>query len=114
METLFAGASRSMSKPLVVSIPHHLGKDEAVRRLKDGIVYLKTSQANRISVVEDNWIGDRLDFLVAALGQNASGSIDVSEDQVTCSVNLPWMLAMLADKARTLIQKEGTLLLEKK
>ena len=27
----------TMSKPLVVSIPHRLGKDEALRRLKDGL-----------------------------------------------------------------------------
>lgn len=26
-----------MSQPLVVSIPHYLGKDEAVRRLKTGL-----------------------------------------------------------------------------
>jgi hypothetical protein len=27
----------TMSKPLVVSIPHRLGKDEALRRLKNGL-----------------------------------------------------------------------------
>ena len=26
-----------MSEPLVVSIPHHLGKEEALRRLKSGL-----------------------------------------------------------------------------
>ncbi|UDL95189.1 MULTISPECIES: polyhydroxyalkanoic acid system family protein [Lichenihabitans] len=103
-----------MSKPLVVSIPHHLGKQEALRRLKDGIGYLKTNQSNRISVLEDKWLDDRLEFLVGAMGQTASGSLDVADDQVICTVQLPWVLALLADKAKGLIQKEGTLLLEKK
>ena len=29
--------SGRMSEPLVVTIPHRLGKDEAARRIKDGI-----------------------------------------------------------------------------
>ena len=103
-----------MSKPLVVSLPHHLGKQEALRRLKDGIVHLKTSQAGKMSVIEEQWQDDRLTFRVAALGQTASGTIDVLDDQVTCSVQLPWVLALLAEKARGLIQKEGHLLLDKK
>ena len=32
-----------MSEPLVVSIPHHLGKEEALRRLKTGLVEIGTS-----------------------------------------------------------------------
>ena len=103
-----------MTKPLVVSIPHHLGKQEALRRLQDGIGHIKTQYAGKISVLEDTWTGDRLDFKVGTLGQNAAGSIDVSDDQVTCSVQLPWVLALIAEKAKVLIQKEGTLLLEKK
>ncbi len=103
-----------MSKPLVVSLPHHLGKQEALRRLKDGIAHLKSSQAGKMSVIEEQWQDDRLTFQVAALGQAASGTIDVLDDQVTCSVQLPWMLALLAEKARGLIQKEGHLLLDKK
>ena len=103
-----------MSKPVIVSIPHHLGKQEAVRRIKDGIVHLRTTQANKVSVIEENWEGDQLAFRIGAVGHSVSGTIDVAEDQVTCTVQLPWVLAMLADKARGLIQKEGVLLLEKK
>ena len=104
-----------MSKPVVVSIPHHLGKQEAVRRIRDGIVHLRTTQANKVSVLEENWDGDNLAFKIGAVGQAVSGTIAVAEDQVTCTVQLPWVLAMLAEKARGLIQKEGNqLLLEKK
>ena len=103
-----------MSKPLVVSIPHSLGKQEALNRLKHGVEHLKTTQAGKVSVLEEKWSADRLDFRVGALGQSASGTIEVADDHVTCAVQLPWMLAMLAEKARGLIQKEGTLLLEKK
>ena len=103
-----------MSKPLVVSIPHHLGRQEAARRLRDGLTHIKAGYASTVSVLEDRWTGDTLAFRIAALGQQASGTIDVKDDQVTCSVQLPWVLALIAEKARGLIAKEGTLLLEKK
>jgi hypothetical protein len=51
---------------------------------------------------------------VGALGQSVSGHLQVEEDQVRVELQLPWMLAMLAEKAKGLIQKQGTLLLERK
>ena len=39
-----------MSEPLVVSIPHHLGKEEALRRLKTGLAEVGTSFGHLFSV----------------------------------------------------------------
>ena len=103
-----------MTKPLVVSIPHQLGQTEAKRRLVTGIEQLKRDYGNKLAVVQDQWTGDRLDFRVSALGQGVSGIIDIGDDTVTLALQLPWVLAILADKARTLIQKQGQLLLERK
>ncbi len=103
-----------MTKPLVVSIPHQLGRTEAKRRLVTGIVQLKETYGNRIAVLDDKWTGDRLDFRVSALGQGVTGMIEVAEDKVTLAVELPWVLAVLADKAKALIEKKGQLLLEHK
>jgi len=36
------------------------------------------------------------------------------DDQVLVEVRLPWLLAIVADKAKNFIQKQGTLLLDKK
>ena len=49
-----------------------------------------------------------------ALGQVASGSIDVAEDYVRLEVFLHRLLAMLAEGLQPLIRREGSLLLEKK
>ena len=70
-----------MSEPLVVSIPHHLGKEEALRRLKTGLAEVGTSFGHLFSVTEQIWTGDHLRSQVSALGQSASGSIDVADDQ---------------------------------
>jgi hypothetical protein len=103
-----------MAKPFVVSIPHRLGKEEAVRRLKAGLGDVRAHYSGIFSVQEENWVGDHLQFRVAALGQSASGSIDVAEDYVTLQVFLPWLLAKLAEDFQPLVRKEATLLLEKK
>jgi hypothetical protein len=103
-----------MSKPLVVSIPHHLGKAEAARRIKSGLGSARTSFGHVLSIDEETWSGDHLAFRVRALGQGAAGVIDIEEDHVRLEVQLPWLLAKLADKLQPAIRKEGTLMLERK
>jgi hypothetical protein len=103
-----------MSKPFIVSIPHQVGKDEAVRRLKTGLGGVRTSYGHLFSIDEEVWTGDSLQFRVSAIGQAVSGTIDVAEDHVTLQVYLPWLLAKIAEAVQPLIRKEGTLLLEKK
>jgi hypothetical protein len=103
-----------MSKPIVVSIPHRLGKEEAIRRLKTGLGRMRTDFGHLLSVQEEFWTGDHLQFQVRALGQAAGGIIDVAEDHVRLEVTLPWLLAKLAEKIQPMIRKEGTLMLEKK
>src|SRR5262245_26560655 len=103
-----------MSQPLVVSIPHRLGREEAVRRLKTGLGTVRTHYRALLAVQEETWTGDHLQFRVSALGQAAAGSIDVADDHVRLEVTLPWLLAKIAEKITPAIRKEGTLMLEKK
>ena len=103
-----------MSAPLVVSIPHRLGRDEALRRLKNGLGRARTDFSHLMSVEEEVWEGDRVKFRVRALGQSAGGTIDVFEDQLRLEVTLPWLLAKITERLVPAIRKEGTLLLEKK
>jgi hypothetical protein len=102
-----------MSAPLVVSIPHRLGREEAVRRLKGGLERAAASLPI-LSVDEETWTGDRMAFRVRALGQAASGNIDVADDHVRVEVMLPWLLQRFAQAAQTAIRDRGTLLLTKK
>jgi hypothetical protein len=103
-----------MSAPLIVTIPHKLGREEAARRLKTGLGRARTDFSRFMAVEEEVWNGDRLTFQVRALGQAASGLIDVAEDHLRLEVTLPWLLAKLTERLVPAIRKEGTLLLEKK
>jgi putative polyhydroxyalkanoic acid system protein len=103
-----------MSEPLVVVIPHRLGKDEALRRIKDGLGRARAEFGWLLSLEEEVWSGDRLTFRVTALGQHASGIIDVYEAGVRFEVTLPWLLARFAHAAQRVIGQKGQLMLEKK
>jgi Putative polyhydroxyalkanoic acid system protein (PHA_gran_rgn) len=99
-----------MSEPLVVSIPHRLGREEAARRIKGGLSRAAAS-VPVLSVDEERWEGDRMFFRVRAIGQAASGQIDVADDHVRLQVTLPWLLQRFAERAQALIRERGQLLL---
>lgn len=103
-----------MLKPVVVSVPHRLGREEAVRRLKSGLERTRSTFGAHFAVLEENWSGDHLDLRVALLGQATNGAIDVADDHVRIAVELPWLLGAVAEKAKALIEKQGQLMLEKK
>ena len=48
-----------MNAPLVVEIPHRLGKDEAIRRLKGGLGRASAQYGNLLQVHEEIWSGVR-------------------------------------------------------
>jgi hypothetical protein len=102
-----------MPAPLIVSIPHRLGREEAIRRLKTGLTRAASS-VPVLHVDEARWEGDRMIFRVRALGQAASGHLDVAEDHVRLEVTLPWLLQRFAEVAQAAIKNRGRLLLTKK
>ena len=102
-----------MSEPLVVTIGHKLGKEEALRRLKPALA--KASSSFPVLVIEEEiWSGERMSFRVRALGQVAAGTVDVGDDQVRVEVTLPWMLHKFAQVLQKTIAGRGRVLLEKK
>ena len=102
-----------MSAPLVVSIPHNLGREEAMRRLKTGLSRAATS-VPMLSVDEERWEDNRMIFRVRAMGQAAAGHVDVADDHVRVEVVLPWLLQRFAEAAQAMIRSRGDRLLTKK
>jgi hypothetical protein len=81
----------AVAEPLVITIAHKLGKDEALRRIKPALG--KASESFPVlSIDEETWSGDRMDFRVRALGQAGSGNLQVADEYVWLEVTLPWLL----------------------
>src|SRR5215510_7274988 len=100
-------------EPLVLIIPHRLGKEEALRRLKPALGTAAQSFPV-LKVEEETWSGDRLDFRVRALGQAAMGSVEVGDQRIRLEVTLPWLLQKFAQVVQKTIRGRAQILLEKK
>jgi len=103
-----------MSEPVIVTISHRLGKEEAVRRLRKGFAELPANFTPLFRINDQRWSGDRFEFSLTALAQLISGTIDVAEDHVRVELILPRLLARLASRIPGVIQREARLMLEKK
>ncbi len=69
-----------MNDTVSVVVAHRLGKVEAVRRLREGLARTNGQLGAMVTMEQETWRGDGLFFRMRALGQTASGSIDVLED----------------------------------
>jgi putative polyhydroxyalkanoate system protein len=107
----------AMSRPISVNIPHSLGKDEAKRRIDESFGNLQTQMSGgMLGLMSFNrqWEGDRLSFSGGGLGQKITGRLDILPDAVQVQVDLPELLAAIADKITGRLQQETKKLLEKK
>ena len=103
-----------MSKPVVINIPHDLSQAEARRRLETGFGRIREQIGGKALAFDERWEGDRLHFDAGAFGQKVTGRVDVFDKSVRIELDLPWILASIAEKLQGRIRKEGTLLLGKK
>lgn len=102
-----------MNEPLVITIPHRLGKDEALKRVQPALgMVSRTFPA--ITVDEEIWSGHRMTFRVRALGQVASGSVTIEDSVVRLEAMLPWLLHRFAQVIQKTVSSRAKVLLEKK
>jgi hypothetical protein len=103
-----------VAEPLTVTIPHRLGKAEALRRVQSGLGRVRSDYQNLMTIERESWEGDRVDFQVRALGQSAAGALEFFDTELRLTVTLPWLLARVAGALVPAVRREATLLLEKK
>ena len=102
------------NKTITVSIPHRLSQDEARARLQKGLTELKAKHASSIAQVDENWNGNAMTFRLTAMGQAISGRVDVQPSAVKLDIDLPWLVAMLAERIKPKVEEEGRRMLENK
>jgi hypothetical protein len=95
-----------MSRSIVVTIPHELGVAEARRRIAEGLGPLQQSFAGKMTS-DVQWTGNHADIKVGALGQKVTAQLDIEAAQVRVEVQLPFLLAALANKIQPYLQKSG-------
>jgi Putative polyhydroxyalkanoic acid system protein (PHA_gran_rgn) len=103
-----------MASPLIISIPHQLGRAEARHRIEGGFAKIINLLPGSSGAPSQHWDGDRLIFSVATLGQTVSGVIQVLDATVTIELELPGVVRVIASGLKERLQKVGQLLLTKK
>jgi hypothetical protein len=106
-----------VARPISVNIPHHLGKEEARRRIDEGFGRMRQQMTGGLTAMvsfQERWDGDRLNFEGGVLGQKITGRLDVLADSVHLELDLPEILAALAERITGRLKTEGQKLLEKK
>jgi hypothetical protein len=102
-----------MSQPLLVSIPHRLGRLEARRRLDSGIGRLRSELGALLSGLDYHWEGDTLNFVASAMWQRITGRIEILDDVVRVEIDLPWIMQLLRDTVAKQVRGRGVALLER-
>ena len=100
------------TEPITVTISHRLGRDEAKRRLENGLSTIRTEIGAYVKSLDYSWDGYTLDFRVSALMQTITGRIEVYDESVRVELGLPPLLHLVAKRIVGQIESRGTALLE--
>ena len=100
------------TEPITVTISHRLGREEAKRRIDQGLAAIRGEIAPYVKSLDYTWEDYRLDFQVSAMMQAITGRIEVYDDHVKVDLGLPRLLHLLARTIKGRIENHAARLLE--
>ncbi len=96
-----------------VSVDHALEPDEAVKRLRSFLEYVKRAYGNQVSQLEEDW-GERSGtFSFKAMGFKTSGNLEVVQGEVRVVGQIPLAAMMFRGKIEETLREQLTKALER-
>ena len=74
---------------LAMTTSHHLGKEEAQRRLKTKLIFVRGKYGRQVSGLQDAWKENVLSFDFKAVGMKVAGTMEVEEGEVRLAAQVP-------------------------
>ena len=100
-----------MTEPITMDIPHKYGREGVRAKLDAGVD--KIAGVVPGGVVKDHrWDGDILHFTIEGMGQRVASQVELFDDKVRATIDLPPFLALFAAKIRDKLAKEAPKLLK--
>jgi len=100
-----------VTQPISVDIPHQLGLAAAHAKIDRGIGKISDFIPGG-TVADHRWEGETMFFTVKAMGQSIASRLEVMDDKIHATIDLPPFLALFADKIRAKLAKDGPALLK--
>lgn len=94
-----------------LTIPHSLGKSEALTRLHGMLASVKENYGSQVSDLEENWTDDGGTFGFKAMGFKISGALQVSDNDVRIDAEFPWAAKPFQSTIETAIRERAERLL---
>ncbi|MCA9196443.1 MAG: polyhydroxyalkanoic acid system family protein [Planctomycetales bacterium] len=85
-------------------VPHGLGQDGAKQRLESFLEKVQEKYKDQISEISGNWEGHTLNYVLTTFGIKIDGKLDVQEDKICMSGNLPFAAMMFKGKIESQIK----------
>ena len=96
---------------LKMSIPHQLGQEEAVGRVKRFLEKVKERYQNQVSDLEEQWTANALDFGFKTYGFQIKGRMVVDPADVKFDGQIPFAAMMFKGKIEQTLRDEMNRLL---
>jgi putative polyhydroxyalkanoate system protein len=96
----------SIMPSLTISVPHSLGADEAAARLKNFFEKLKEQYQDKMSNLEQQWNGNKLDYSFSTFGFNIKGDLNVEPGEVKVNGSLPFAAMMFKGKIEQSVREQ--------
>jgi len=90
-------------------VPHALGRDEAIEKLKGFLAQVKEQYATQLGDVDGGWNANVLSFSFTTYGIKIDGSLTAEEDKIKLDGNLPYSAMIfkgkISDSIRVALEK---------
>ena len=94
-----------------LNIPHELSQTEALTRIQNFLSELKNEHTDQIKDLEESWNGNTGDFKFKISGFNVSGTLQVGEDNVNITGELPFAALLFRGQIENAIREKAMELL---
>jgi hypothetical protein len=96
-----------------MNVPHELGRDEALLRLKSLLGDMKQQYGDKVTDLQENWTDAGGTFSFKAMGFKLSGTLDVTDTEMRLDGDLPWAAKPFQGTVEATIRERAERLLKK-
>jgi len=96
---------------LTVTVPHALGQEQAVERLKARFHAALQTYGQRVEGLQQQWHDNALTYRFKTLGMSVNGSVSVEPSEVTVVMELPLTASVFKGTIEKQLREELTKIL---